>query len=133
MRARRAVGALALVAVLSLAAVGCGAGDKISGPTDARNGKTLFLKGDPPNVDACGNCHRLADAGTTGTAGPDLDASFAYLKSDKADQRFDSEGVANVILGQILHPNGSMRAAKRPVGQDAEDVAAYVAQTIADE
>ena len=56
---------LALVAALGLAACGDtvgysdGSGDKI-------RGKELFTKG-------CGSCHTLADAGTTGTVGPNLD------------------------------------------------------------
>ena len=48
-------------AVLVLA--GCGGGGSSSSPLD---GKTLF-------VQSCGACHSLADAGTKGTYGADLE------------------------------------------------------------
>jgi cytochrome c oxidase subunit 2 len=39
----------------------------------AADGKTLFTKGNQNGATACGSCHKLADAGTAGGVGPDLD------------------------------------------------------------
>jgi cytochrome c oxidase subunit 2 len=48
-----------------------GGGGAAAGATDA---KQLFTSGNPATgATACGTCHTLADAGTTGTTGPDLD------------------------------------------------------------
>jgi len=48
-----------------------GGGAAAPGPTD---GKQLFTSGNPATgATACGTCHTLADAGTTGTTGPNLD------------------------------------------------------------
>jgi cytochrome c oxidase subunit II len=50
---------------------GGGGGGAQAGTTDA---KTLFTGGNPDtSATACGTCHKLADAGTTATTGPDLD------------------------------------------------------------
>ena len=47
-----------------------GAGDGQTFQGDPITGRDVFLVGaDPP----CGDCHTLADAGTTGTIGPNLD------------------------------------------------------------
>jgi cytochrome c oxidase subunit 2 len=48
-----------------------------SGQTAAApDGKTIFTKGNGTST-ACGSCHTLADAGTTGKVGPDLDKAIA--------------------------------------------------------
>ena len=44
----------------------------------APDGKTIFTQTANP---ACGSCHTLSDAGTTGTIGPDLDK---FLKNKDA-------------------------------------------------
>jgi cytochrome c oxidase subunit 2 len=49
-----------------------GGGGGGGGETD---GKTLFTDAAEPT--ACGSCHTLADAGTTGTTGPNLDDTLA--------------------------------------------------------
>jgi cytochrome c oxidase subunit 2 len=50
---------------------GGGGGGGAAGSTD---GKQLFTSGNPATgATACGTCHTLADAGTSGTTGPDLD------------------------------------------------------------
>jgi cytochrome c553 len=59
----------------------------------------------------CGGCHTLADAGTKGTVGPNLDG----LKPDEA-----------TVEHQIANGGGAMPP-KLLTGQDAKDVAAYVA------
>lgn len=112
---------LALVAAFGLAACGDtvgyseGAGDRI-------RGKELFVQG-------CGSCHVLRDAGTTGDIGPDLD--FAFLQSRR--DGLGEETIQQVVRDQIAYPvtTPSTGAPGMPAdiftGQDAEDVASYVA------
>ena len=60
----------------------------------------------------CGSCHILADAGTTGTVGPDLDQSSADV-----EQAFE----------QIMNGGGGMPAFSDQLSeQEIADVAAYV-------
>jgi len=55
----------------SAAAGGAGGGGGSSAAVDA---KALFVQGDAnTGAPGCGSCHKLADAGTTGGVGPDLD------------------------------------------------------------
>jgi mono/diheme cytochrome c family protein len=72
---------------------------------DLAAGKTAF-------VATCGGCHALKDAGTSGNVGPNLD-SLAPLTADR-------------VAKQIAHGGGAMPA-KLLTGQDAANVAAYVA------
>jgi len=60
---------------LAIALAGCGTGGYTSGGSQG-NGKKLFTLG------GCGGCHTLADAGTAGTIGPDLDDAFAQARVD---------------------------------------------------
>jgi hypothetical protein len=62
-------------------------------------------------VTTCGGCHTLTNAGTKGAVGPNLDD----LKPDEA-----------TVEHQILNGGGAMPP-KLLTGQDAKDVAAYVA------
>jgi mono/diheme cytochrome c family protein len=84
---------------------------------DLTNGKALFTQ-------KCGSCHALTRAGTQGTTGPDLDDAFrAALASGMS-----RETVEGIVDKQILHPRrASVMPAGLVKGQDAEDVAAYVA------
>jgi cytochrome c oxidase subunit 2 len=50
----------------------------------AENGKAVF------EATGCGSCHALADAGTTGGTGPDLDESLAGQ-----DEAFIEEGIVD--------------------------------------
>ena len=50
---------------------GEGEGDETGGGAGAPDGKTVFTDA------GCGGCHALADAGTSGGTGPDLDESLA--------------------------------------------------------
>ena len=85
------------------------------------NGKALF-------VERCGACHALDRAGTAGTVGPDLDAAFRRARRDGLGR----ETIAGVVEEQILHPRkGSRMPAGLVTGEDAEDVAAYVARAAA--
>jgi mono/diheme cytochrome c family protein len=116
----------------ALFASGCGTGGISSGKADVSHGKQLF-------VEKCGSCHTLADAGTPGKIGPNLDDAFSGPRS----QGFKESTIRNIVRGQILFaisnpaglikgPNGQEQPVqgmpqKLVTGQDAQDVAAYVA------
>jgi mono/diheme cytochrome c family protein len=102
----------AAAAIAALVASGCGREDP-----DLVTGKQLF-------VERCGSCHELARAGTTGVSGPNLDEAFGSARR----QGLGEGTVEGVVADQIATPlrNSSMPA-KLVTGQDAEDVAAYVA------
>jgi len=122
----RLASALLLAAVAILAA-GCGA-VKIVKSGDPAVGKALFQS-------KCGACHTLADAGTSGTIGPNLDDAFAYDKK----QGFHEQSITDLVRGQIAYaeadPGTGTRLVPNPgmppnliTGQDARDVAVYVAK-----
>ena len=93
---------------------------------DVERGRTLF-------VASCGSCHQLAQAGTAGILGPDLDYAF---KSARADG-MDNDTIEGVVQAQIADPREVEEGvpnydhlympANLVEGQDAEDVATYVA------
>jgi mono/diheme cytochrome c family protein len=118
MLGRRALALLTVGAALALA--GCG-GEETSGfsGADPANGKELFV-GDG----RCATCHALADAGSVARVGPDLDDAFGY----SCEQGFARDTFYSIVLGQIDLParDGEMPA-DLVTGQDAADVAAYVA------
>jgi cytochrome c2 len=113
---RRAVAAASLGAALVLTA--CGGGEETTGRegADTNNGKELF-------IEKCGSCHTLSDAGTQGRVGPNLDNAFGYPRR----QGFDETTFYDITLQQI-----DLAAPPMPAdlvkGQDAVDVAAYVAR-----
>jgi uncharacterized cupredoxin-like copper-binding protein len=83
-------------------------------------GKQLF-------VQKCGSCHVLARAGTKGTTGPNLDEAFQQAIKDGMPR----SDFAGAIHGQILHPNrNGVMPAKLVTGDQAYDIAAYVAQSV---
>ena len=107
-----------LAALIVVIASGCGTG----GPTKGGNasaGRKLFV------ADArCGSCHTLKDAGSRGTVGPNLDAAFAESKANG----YKMSSIENVVRDQIRYPTkGSGMPANLVTGQEADDVAAYVA------
>ena len=112
---------LALVVAVGLAACGDTVGYS-EGNGDRIRGKELFVKG-------CGSCHTLADAGTTGTIGPNLDYAFVQSRIDGLGE----SSILQVVRGQIAYPvtDPSTDAPGMPAnifeGKDAEDVATYVA------
>jgi len=113
--------ALPLLGALVLLA-GCGTGGKAPSTADPANGKKLFLSSNAQ----CAACHVLADAGSKGTVGPNLDDAFA---GDRA-QGFKESRIENVVLDQIREANPPMP--KNLVsGAKRRDVAAYVAATAA--
>jgi len=107
---------LVLIGAVFLLA-GCGTGGMASGHGDQQNGQKLFQS-------KCSACHTLAAAGAKGTVGPNLDDAF---RADR-QQGFKESTFENVVLVQIRQPAPPMP--KNLVkGQDAQDVAAYVAAT----
>ena len=106
---------LLLLGVAALSA-SCGVGQTgIAASGDVSQGKQLF-------VSRCGTCHRLADAGTNGTIGPDLDGAFAGAQA----QQFRLSTIRQVVYDQIYHAADPMPR-KLVTGADAEAVASYVA------
>jgi mono/diheme cytochrome c family protein len=112
-----------VVAVVALGAAGCGGGDDVTGQEGGNrsNGKTLFVSGVDGNA-SCGSCHTLLDAGTAGTVGPNLDTALGF----SCAQGFEESTIYSAVLGQIDLAQGAMPA-DLVTGQDAVDVAAYVA------
>jgi mono/diheme cytochrome c family protein len=105
------------VCCVALAASGCGAVKKVTSG-DPSNGKTLFTA-------KCASCHTLADAKSQGTVGPNLDDAFS---SDKT-QGFSIQTMTDVVRGQIAYPDPENAMPPNLVtGQDASDVAVYVAK-----
>lgn len=132
-----------LVAAALLVA-GCGTGGVASAGQrpDTQNGETLFKAN-------CAACHTLAAAGTSGTIGPNLDNAFA----GDVKQGYPQSSIENVVLDQIRLGSGIVTKtyttsqdfikqhcendqekclqqsmpANIVTGQDAIDVAAYVA------
>lgn len=82
---------LVLAVGLALGGSACSGGTGgISQGGDPAHGKQLFAQ-------KCGSCHTLADAGTQGTIGPNLDQAFA---SDRK-QGFDDSTIQQVVADQI--------------------------------
>jgi mono/diheme cytochrome c family protein len=122
-RSRTVREAVALGVLLVAVAAGCGETVGYSEGGDRIAGRELFIEG-------CGSCHTLADAGTTAQIGPNLD--YAFLQSRK--DGLGESTIQQVVRGQIAYPVTDPPvegAAGMPAdiftGQDADDVAAYVA------
>jgi mono/diheme cytochrome c family protein len=105
--------------VLVVTGAGCNTGSE----ADLDNGRALF-------IERCGTCHALAEAATTAEIAPDLDAAFA----DARASGMDSDTVDGVVRDQIAFPREAdpeetavYMPADLVVGEDAKDVAAYVA------
>ena len=112
-----------LVLVGASAAVAFGAGCDAQEDADRENGRALF-------IEKCGTCHAFAEAATTASVGPDLDAAFA----DARASGMDSDTVEGVTQSQIANPRevpaeqtDTYMPPDLVTGQDAEDVSAYVA------
>jgi uncharacterized cupredoxin-like copper-binding protein len=90
-------------------------------------------------VAKCGSCHVLKRAGTTGVTGPNLDEAFQRARADG----FGQSTFKGVVYRQILQPARTTQTdprtgkptaempAKIFTGEDAQDVAAYVATAVA--
>ncbi len=121
LKARRSL-ALVPAALVLLAVGGCA----VKHPTaNVVQGKVMF-------VSKCGSCHTLAHANTTGSVGPNLDDAF---RRDRADG-IKTTSIQGLVSYWIQYPNanpdsGAVMPAMLFKGQQAEDVAAYVAQVAA--
>ena len=74
---------------------------------DPTAGKQVFL-----GAAACGGCHTLADAGTTGTVGPNLD---------------DAQPDADLVVDRVTNGAGVMPSFADTLSeQEIQNVAAYV-------
>jgi mono/diheme cytochrome c family protein len=118
---RRAALCSVMVTVLGAAALsGCGAGGTgigvpASSSVDLAKGKQLFTA-------TCGSCHALEDAGTTGKIGPNLDDAYAADRIvGMEDSSFEALVRQQIDLADPPMPRHLLK------GQDADDVAAYVA------
>ncbi len=117
---------------LVAAAAGLGGCELTDAGTNLVNGKEQFVAN-------CGSCHVLARAGTTGVVGPDLDQAFQRARTDG----FGESTFAGIVKAQIDAP--ARNPSRDPdtgdplppmpadivTGEDAEDVAAYVASAAA--
>ena len=110
---------LALLAVAVFAACDAGTGG-LEESGSAANGKQLFQ-------DNCASCHILADAREPGkpqgNTGPNLDDAFAGPR----EQGFKEDTIRNIVADQIKYAVPPMPQ-NLVTGDDAADVAAYVAQ-----
>jgi plastocyanin len=121
----------AAAGALALASSGCGSNLTDQGD-NVVNGKQLF-------VARCGACHVLQRAGTKGVTGPNLDMAFARAREDG----FGESTFQGMVHRQIENPNKNAQVDPKtgkilPLmpknvvsGEDAEDVAAYVASAVA--
>jgi mono/diheme cytochrome c family protein len=115
-------GALAIALIGLSVLVGCDASEN----ADTERGRQLFLSN-------CGTCHTLAQAGSSANVGPNLDAAFYSARADG----MDNDTIEGVVQTQIAAPREIEQGvpnyeqvympADLVSGQDAEDVAAYVA------
>lgn len=122
---RRALTIALLVALTAVVLLGAGCGETVGyteGTGDKAHGKELFTA-------KCGSCHTLADAATTGTIGPNLDDAFAESRRNGLGE----STFVQVVMDQIAYSieETSTGAPGMPAnivtGQDADDVASYVA------
>ena len=124
---RRGSAKLVVLAISAAGLVGL-AGCDLNENADLDRGRDLFTGGGQ-----CSQCHALAEAGSTATVGPDLDAAFA----DARASGMDNDTIEGVVQTQIANPRTvnendpqyqkTFMPADLVTGQDAEDVAAYVA------
>jgi mono/diheme cytochrome c family protein len=113
--------ALALLAAAGATVALSACSTQAGGNADVVNGKKLF-------VAKCGSCHVLDRAQTKGSTGPNLDQAFQQSIKDGMGRT----GIAGAVHGWILHPNAQgVMPAKIVTGQDAHDVATYVAESVA--
>ena len=112
-RGRRVAGALA-AALAALALTACS--NEATQTGDPTAGEALFAGG-------CGSCHTMEAAGTTGVTGPNLDDAFRQARQD-GWEKSQIQAVTRQWMALAEEPM------PRDIytGQEAADVAAYVAE-----
>jgi mono/diheme cytochrome c family protein len=126
--------AVLVLGVLALAVAGCGGSEETSPTAETVEGTTETtgmtgtetqtgtaggeVKGDPAagktifDEQGCGSCHTLADAGTSGSVGPDLD---------------DAKPPYELIIDRVTNGKSPMPSFKDKLSEkQIQDVAAYV-------
>jgi mono/diheme cytochrome c family protein len=117
----RAIWVIASVAATAaiVGLTGCNLGPK----SDLDKGQQLFTQ-------KCGTCHTLTGAGTSGAVGPNLDYAFKNARASGMDAD-TIEGVVKYQIELARPATPEQTDVYMPkdlvTGQDAEDVAAYVA------
>lgn len=107
---------LATLAAVVAAVSGCG-----TTSADKTRGRQLFSSN-------CGTCHILAQAGTAGVQGPNLDDAFASAR----EVGMDAATIEGIVKAQVESPrpengNPAVSMPRHIVeGQDLDDVAAYI-------
>ena len=124
-RSNRRPLAIAVVALAALVLLGAGCGETVGyteATGDKTNGKELFTA-------KCGSCHTLADAGTTGTIGPNLDDAFAESRRNGLGESTFVQVVRDQIAYSIEETSTGAPGMPQNLvtGQDAIDVSTYVA------
>ena len=108
---------LIMVTVVALGAAGCGGGDD-AGAADTTTTEETAGGGTTPVgrevfVASCGSCHTLADAGTSGATGPNLD---------------DLSPSKETVEVQVRNGGGGMPAFEGQLSdEEIQEVATYVA------
>ena len=116
----RAPVAAVLIAAAGLGVSACALTQNDS-EVDVVAGKQLF-------VERCGSCHVLNRAGTKGVTGPNLDQAFQQSLKDGLGR----SGIRGAVRSQINSPAiESQMPADLVKGDQADQVAAYVAQVVA--
>lgn len=120
---RRGIRVALAVGALALASAGCGVGD---GEEDLVAGKQAF-------AEKCSSCHVLGRANAQGITGPNLDEAFRQALADG----FGRDGIKGAVLEQIDNPamlpkdSVAYMPPDLAEGDEAENIAAYVARSVA--
>ena len=121
MQLRGLAGACAVL-IAAIAATGCGTTClPEAGSGDTTQGRELFKA-------KCGQCHTLADAGTRGVIGPNLDDAFRQSRADGLGDVTIQSVVRDQIAYPVEHPTTGSPGMQKDIvtGEDADSVALYV-------
>ena len=121
-----------VAAAIVAAAAGVGGCELTDSGTNLVNGKEKF-------IEECSSCHVLARAEARGVTGPNLDQAFQRARQDGfGESTFEGlvhQQILNPAINQQRDPQTGRALPLMPAdlvtGEDAEDVAAYVASAAA--
>ena len=117
------MGIVLAAGLLAFGGAGCGVND---GDEDLVAGKQAF-------AEKCSSCHILGRANAQGITGPNLDEAFRQALADG----FGRDGIKGAVLEQIDNPamlpkdSVAYMPPDLAKGDEAENIAAYVAQSVA--